>query len=189
LRAWTFIVFALAACSAPGERSDWERQQEKRVGASDDAVTLPPYPAPQRLVEFFVAATSEFRFFVDPASVSVADGVVRYTLVAHSPAGANNVSYEGMRCNSAEVRLYALGRDGAWVPTAGAWRAVEGRAVQRWHNALLNEYFCPLKEPIRSAQEGIDALYEGGHPLFHNLNEDLQRRRWRPRAAPGYPGG
>lgn len=180
MRPWWFALVALAACSAPGERSDWERQQEGRQAASDESVALPPYPAAKRLVEFFVAATSEFRFFVDPASLSVADGVVRYTLVARSPAGADNVSFEGMRCNSAEVRVYALGRDGAWVPTAGAWRAIEARAVQRWHNALFNEYFCPLKDPIRTAQEGIDALNEGGHPLFHNINEDLQRRRWRP---------
>jgi hypothetical protein len=177
LRASLLIVFALTACSA-GERSDWERQQEGRAVPSNDAVALPPYPAPKRLIEFYVAATSDFRFFVDPASLSVADGVVRYTLVARSPAGAENVSFEGMRCNSAEVRIYALGRDGAWVPTAGAWRPIEPRAVQRWHNALLNEYFCPLKDPIANAQEGIDALQEGGHPLFRNINEDLQRRRW-----------
>jgi hypothetical protein len=178
LRRWPFLAVCLAACGSPGERSDWERQQEGRLAPSDDQVALPPYPARQRLIEFDVSPTSEFRFFIDPASLSVAGGVVRYTLVARSPAGADNVSFEGMRCQSGEVRVYALGRDGAWVPAAAAWRPIEPRAAQRWHNALLNEYFCPLKEPIMNAKEGIDALHAGGHPLFQNLNEDLQRRRW-----------
>lgn len=173
------LIPALAACGAPGERSDWERQHEARLASSEQTVAPPAYPVRERLIEFFVAATNEFRFFVDPASISVGDGgVVRYTLVARSAAGVDNVSFEGMRCNSAEVRVYALGRDGAWVRSSGDWRPIEPRAVQRWHNALFNEYFCPLKEPIANAREGIDALHAGGHPLFRDLNEEMVRRRW-----------
>lgn len=148
---------ALAACGHTGEHAE-------------PSLALPPYPGERGLIEFFVAATSAFRFFIDPASVSVgADGVVRYTLVARSAAGAQNVSYEGMRCRSGEVRIYALGRDGGWVPSEGGWRAIEPRSVQRWHNALYREYFCPQHEPIASPREGVDALRRGGHALYEAL--------------------
>ena len=167
MRKWLVPVVALAACSGPTEKSDWERQHETQLPPPEVSVALPAYPAEQRLIEFFVAATSEFRFFIDSASVSVGrDGVVRYTLVARNPAGADNVSFEGMRCNTAEVLIYALGRDGGWVRRAGEWRSIEGSRVQRWHNALYREYFCPQKEPIASRQEGIASLRRGGHSMY-----------------------
>ena len=45
-----------------------------------------------------------------------------------------------------------------------AWRRIETRSVQRWHDALWREYFCPREIPIRNAAEGIYALKRGGHP-------------------------
>ena len=169
---YCFVLAALAAaaCSGPGEKSDWERSREATLQPSDEAVVPPAYPAHERLIEFFVAATSEFRFFIDPASISVGrDGMVRYTLVARSSEGPDNVSFEGMRCTSAEVRIYALGRDGRWVPRTGEWRAIEPRSVQRWHNALYREYFCPQGRPIASAREGADALRRCGHAFYEDV--------------------
>jgi hypothetical protein len=175
LRSWLLAVIALGACGT-GEKSDWERKHEERLPPAEEAVSLPSYPKAGRLLEFFVAATSEFRFFIDTASLSVgSDGVVRYVLVARSPAGVENVSYEGMRCNTGEVRIYALGRAGAWSGKPSPWRPIEPRAVQRWHNALYREYFCPQKEPVASAREGIDALRRGGHPFARGLSDDIPR--------------
>jgi hypothetical protein len=163
LRYW-FLAAALAACGH-GEKSDWERKHEERLPPPEEAVALPSYPKAEQLIEFFVAATSTFRFFIDAASISVgSDGVVRYVLVARSATGVDNVSFEGMRCTTGEVRTYALGRDGAWTGKPGEWRSIQPRSVQRWHNALYREYFCPQREPIGSAREGVDALRRGGHP-------------------------
>lgn len=93
------------------------------------------------------------------------DGVVRYTLVARSPQGAESVSFEGIRCGTGEVRRYATGRaDGTWLRHGTPWRPIEARSVQRWHNALAAEYFCPGGIPIGSPAEGADALRSGGHP-------------------------
>jgi hypothetical protein len=99
---------------------------------------------------------------VDRPSISVgADGVVRYTLIAVSPLGAENVSFEGVRCKSREHKTYATGRaDGGWSRREGPWR----RAAQRWQQVLRVEYFCPQGVPIATAAEGIDALRRGGHP-------------------------
>jgi CNP1-like family len=156
-------VAALAACSpVVEEQSDWEREHAARLRPGEGSVALPAYPRDPQLIEFSVAAANEFRFFVDSASLSVEKDIVRYVLVARSPAGVDNVSFEGMRCTSGEVRIYAIGRDGAWTGTPGPWRAIEPRSLQRWHNALYREYFCPLREAVASAREGVESLRRGG---------------------------
>ena len=176
MRKWLIAVFALAACSGPTEKSDWELQNEAQLAPPEETVALPPYPAEQRLIEFSVAATSEFRFFIDAASISVGkEGVVRYTLVARNPAAADNVSFEGMRCTAAEVRTYAVGRDGGWMRRAGGWRSIEGTSVQRWYNTLYREYFCPQAQAITSPQEGILSLRRGGASITRSLTEDMPR--------------
>lgn len=173
------VMLALAGCGTASDRSDWERKHEAQLAspaAAAAAVAPPALPRERDLIEFYVAATSGFRFFIDAASISVAEGgEVRYTLVARSSAGAQNITYEGMRCNSGEVRLYAIGRDDAWGGRAGEWRPIEPRSVQRWHNALYREYFCPQREPIASAQEGVAALRSGGHSAARGFSDDIPR--------------
>jgi hypothetical protein len=170
------FVAGLAACGGTSEKSDWERQNDVKLSRAEEAVALPAWPRERDLIEFFVSAASDFRFFVDSGSVSVGkDGVVRYTLVARSSAGAQNVSYEGMRCESGEVRTYALGHDGAWGGKPGEWRAIQPRSVQRWHNALYREYFCPQREPLPSRELAILALRRGGPSITNSLTEDTPR--------------
>lgn len=145
--------------------SDWERQQEER-NFREREVKLPALPKPEALLEFFPSAAASFRFFVDAVSLSVGeDGVVRYTLVARSARGVDNVSYEGIRCKSGTYRVYAYANAGAWSRSDSDWKAIEPKSVQRWHNELRSRYFCPLRLPILSAAEGVDALRRGGHPL------------------------
>ena len=159
------FLLLLAACGSTGPTSDWERVNEEKLPAAEQPRESLPTPPAKRgeLIEFFVAATSEFRFFVDAASLSVgSDGIVRYVLVARSSAGAENVSFEGMRCATREVRIYALGRDGAWVGRATDWRPIQPRGVHAWHDELYREYFCPYREPIGSAAQAVQALRTGG---------------------------
>ncbi len=146
-------------------KSDWEREQEKR-NWRDSEVLLPPYPQGANLLEFAVSSAGTFRFFVDPASLSVSpDGVIRYTLLARSPSGVDNVTYEGIRCIVSEFRIYAIGHgDGGWSRRERPWQRIETKSVKRWHHALEREYFCPQGIPIASAAEGVDALRRGKHP-------------------------
>ena len=161
-------AIALAAHAVSGvaqSKNDWEIELERR-GWKESEYKLPAPPKPADLIEFFVSSATDFRFFVDPQSLSVGnDGVVRYTLVARSPSGAENVTYEGIRCSEGWLRVYAYGRPGGgWSERDSEWRPIEPKTVQRWHNALRREYFCPMRVPIFDPAEGIDALRRGGHP-------------------------
>jgi hypothetical protein len=90
--------------------------------------------------------------------------VVRYTLVARSPGGVDNVSYEGMRCTTNSYRVYATGNDGRWTRKETEWREMEPKYINRWHLELRTNFFCPVRLPINSTAEGLDALRRGGHP-------------------------
>ena len=161
--ALTLALVALAACAnKPQAQSDWERRNAQGVPVQEE-VAPPTYPAKANLAEFSVLDADGFRFYVDRASLAVgSDGIVRYVLVARSPQGAENVTFEGLRCASAEQRVYALGRpDGSWSVARSSWRPV---ASPR-HVTLFRDYFCPQSEPIRSRDEGIRALEAGGHPF------------------------
>lgn len=153
-----------AAGQANVQKSDWELEQERRDWKESEA-RLPAYPKTDGLIEFFVSGAASFRFFIDPASLSLeSDGVVRYTLVARSPSGVTNISYEGIRCANGSYRVFAHGNDGRWAVRQSEWRQIEPRAMQRWHNELRSQYFCPIGAIISSANEGLDALRRGGHP-------------------------
>jgi len=121
-----------------------------------------------------LSSSSDFRYYVDWGSVSAGDDrIVRYVLVARSPEGVDNVSFEGLRCASAEQRLYALARrDHSWTAALGTWRPVSSPR----HVSLVRDYFCPQSEPIRTAAEGILALESGGHPFARGFAGEPVRR-------------
>jgi len=154
------VVLALAQ-----PKSDWEIEVERR-GWKEGEYQLPAAPKAEDLMEFYVSATTDFRFFIDRQSLSVGkDGVVRFTLLARSPSGSENVTYEGIRCSEGNYRVYAYGRaGGGWSERDSDWRPIEVKTTQRWHSALWREYFCPHKVPIFDPAEGVDALRRGGHP-------------------------
>lgn len=160
----------LAAAQVQQYDSEWEKKQ-KELDWKEVEFSLPALPAGQDLIEFSVSAVNNFKFFVDAKSIAVgADGVVRYAMVARSPAGAETVSFEGIRCQGGIFRVYAFASGAAWRRNDSDWRAIEPQGkVQRWHNVLRDEYFCPKGDTIATPAEGVDALRRGGHPMV---------RRW-----------
>jgi hypothetical protein len=159
-RSGVALCVLAAACGAPPEdKSDWERAHERVLPQAEDELVLPAYPKEEDLVEFAVGAPGEFRFFIDAASLGFgADGVVRYTLIARSASGAENVTYEGLRCSTAEVRIYALGHGRGWVLGTGGWRVVQPGGAQRWHRALHREYFCSPRQRVTNRRDAVDSL-------------------------------
>lgn len=163
-------LLACALAALPTHAQIFKQDTEELLKESDwreNAVKPPEFPQADRLVEFYVSAATSFRFFIDPKTLMVGDdGVIRYVLVARSASGAQNVSFEGIRCKTGELKQYATGRDdSSWAERRGAeWVPIDPKTVNRQHQALRREYFCPQSVPIRTAAEGIDALRRGGHP-------------------------
>jgi CNP1-like family protein len=147
-------------------QSDWERANEERLKQSDERLVPPPPLERGRLVEvrLLPSATTDFRYYVDWGSVSAGeDRVVRYALVARSASGAENVSFEGIRCPG-EYRVYAVGKpEGGWAGRPSEWRPIP-RNMNSSQAVLARQYFCPGRAAIRTSAEGQQAVRAGGHP-------------------------
>ncbi|MBE0622279.1 MAG: CNP1-like family protein [Burkholderiales bacterium] len=162
MRPWPALalLLPLAAGAQTSDIGDQTRPDEVQV-------SLPQYPKPENYLPFEVSATTPFAFSIDAKSLSVgADGVVRYTLIAKSAAGALNISFEGMRCADRQYRIYAFGTaDKTWHGARNSkWQTIrlDSRNAQRV--VLYSDYFCPFAAPIASAEEALRALKSGGNP-------------------------
>jgi hypothetical protein len=161
-RALAAVFAGVATVAGAGCAEAPPREQE---------VKLPPYPKSERLIRFDTGPTSRLVFFVDRDSLSVGeDGVIRFALVARSN-GATNVSYEGIYCQTRERKVYAYGRpDGTWHEARDPeWVGIGSPATDLHRFVLWNDYFCPGRAPIRTANEGLEALRLGGHPRAQEL--------------------
>jgi hypothetical protein len=55
--------------------------------------------------------------------------------------------------------------DGTWRETRDSqWARIGPPVTDLYRFVLWNEYFCPKRAPIRTANEGLDALKLGRHP-------------------------
>jgi hypothetical protein len=106
-----------------------------------------PPPPPQRtqgLIAIDMPAAT-MRFAVDPASISVgSDSIVRYVVVATSSTGTVNAMYEGIRCSTSEVKVYARHNpDSGWVPSRDPqWQALSRAANSRHSQQIARSGVC-----------------------------------------------
>jgi hypothetical protein len=150
---------ALAACYGR-QAVEPENQREAEIEP-----TPPAYPSPASLRRLDLGPDEPFEYSIDVDSISVAPGpVLLYTLVARSPAGATNVTYEGMRCRPVERKIFALGRnDGTWAASKSPmWLPISrsGKAQM----TLADFYFCPGRRSVLTVDEALRAIRAGGHP-------------------------
>ena len=158
----------LAVSSALADEDDYQPPRLWQEGE----VQLPPAPSREGLLPLYVSAATANKFFIDGASLSVGtDGVIRYVIVVETPGGARNVTFEGMRCETRERRLYASGRAaGTWSPSRNKrWEPIRDAVANRHYAALFSEYFCPIGVQVRNAAEALTALRRGVHPLNERI--------------------
>ncbi|NCS66405.1 MAG: hypothetical protein COS39_04855 [Hydrogenophilales bacterium CG03_land_8_20_14_0_80_62_28] len=111
---------------------------------------LPAAPKVANLIPFEVGPAAPHRYFLDRSAISAGtDGVVRYTVVVRTAGGAENVSYEGMRCASAEQKIYAFGRpNGDWARNKYAgWQPIALRQASSYQRELFEYWFCTQDGP------------------------------------------
>ncbi len=153
-------ALAAAACSSPPRvESDWEKRNLQGPPAEEE-VAPPAYPQAANLIEFRLPSADGFRYFIDRTTLGVdKEGVVRYVLVARSGEAPQNVTYEGLRCQTGENRVFAVGQpDGTWVSARSGWRAIGAPR----HFALYRDYLCPQGQPVRTAADAVRALEQKG---------------------------
>ena len=156
------VVGALAACVSgfASANPNFDDEYDAKPWAEIEVV-LPPYPQEADLLSFRVGAVRDTQFMVDTKSVSIgSDGVVRYTLVVRARGGAENVSFEGLRCATGERRIYASGRkDGTWVPLKNsAWQPIVDNGYNRPRAALAHDYFCDGPAAPRDREHALRLL-------------------------------
>lgn len=152
------LILPLTAYAEWGE-FDYEFENEKPW--VELAAQLPPTPKAENLVEFNVSSATRHKHFVDTASISVGeDKVVRYTVVIEAAGGAKNVSFEGIRCETGERRLYAYGHpDGTWSKARNAgWEGIKFRSLLSYQKALFEDHFCPDGINVRNAGMAVRSL-------------------------------
>jgi CNP1-like family len=123
------------------------------------SLQFPLPPKAEDLVVFYQNGNQSFS--LDTKSLSVGkDGAVRYTLVSTSNTGAKNISYEGLRCETAEKKLYAFGRaDGTWSRSRrNQWDAISGTDFNKQHITLTLEYFCEGKTIAGKAEQIVGRM-------------------------------
>lgn len=141
------LALLAGACSELKPPSAFEKDFDDQEKPWIELQTqLPPKPEERDLLDVNVGGATQYRFSIDAYTLSIgSDDVFRYVLVATSPSGVRNISYEGIRCETNERKIYATGRaDGTWVRARNAaWAKIEEVGNNRQHAALEKEYFCP----------------------------------------------
>lgn len=160
----TVAAFAMAAAVAQAQLAtpdpDWKEAE------------APPPPALHldKLIPIEIPGAT-LRYGVDPASVSLgADGVVRYVVVARSSTGAVNAMYEGIRCNTAEVKVYARHNpDSGWSRnTSGEWGPLHETRPFRHSLAIARTGACMGHGANRSAEHIVRDLRSPSGNRFEN---------------------
>ncbi|SOD16855.1 CNP1-like family protein [Nitrosomonas ureae] len=165
-RICILLCLLLLACAKPPFKDQFESDKPW----VEQLAQLPAYPDATNLMEFDAGVVSGNQYLVDPTSINIGeDGVIRFTLVVKSSAGALNVSYEGIRCATSERKLYALGRDDkTWIqPRASEWQKIE--LVQQFNaqRELAKNIFCPHRQIVTSTEDAIQALKTGIHRTIY----------------------
>ena len=159
-----FIAFALAAAAAGASAQlatpdpDWKESE----------APAPPPVTSSRLIELDIPG-STLRFGVDPASVTVGtDGIVRYVVVATSTTGTVNAVYEGLRCSTAEVKVYARHNpDSGWAPARGDWQPLHQIRNSRYSLLVARNGACVGHAPNGNAAQ-----------VVRDLRAPVDRRFW-----------
>lgn len=128
---------------------------------------LPAYPETENLLAFNIGPTSSHSHYIDAKSISIGkEGIIRYTLVVKSAQGAENATFEGIRCETRERKRYALGRNNrTWVqPRISEWQRLENIVQDQPQRELAKYYFCPRGLIVSTPEEAIQALKAGIHP-------------------------
>lgn len=138
-------------------------------------VTYPAPPLDEHLSALYLGEAVSNRFSVDRKSVTVeSNGEVRYTLVVISAGGVRSAAYEGIRCETRELRRYATLRNGTtWIPSRNLnWSRITESPGHRQHAVLYLNFFCPNGIMVKDLAEALRNFARGGRSPLENPLEN-----------------
>ena len=160
-----FIFLALASSLSFAQYRTLDPADEDDFDAprfwQEIEVKIPATPPTTDLKPFYVSTATQLQFSLDAQSINIGkDGVIRYVVVITSSSGAQQVSYEGIRCEKHEWRLYAtMQKEGQWHKAVNSrWQMIKSAGYNSYHAALVKDAFCDNAIPRRSAKEIIPLL-------------------------------
>jgi hypothetical protein len=132
-------------------------------------VPAPPAFSTAKLVDIDMGPNVALSFGIDPAAASIGkDGVVRYVVVAQSRGGASTAMYEGIKCDTGQVKTYARYNDNKWSLTSNPeWRSLFNNAAYRHALALAKQGACSNTSPPRSIKEMVSDMKNPRSELAH----------------------
>jgi len=167
------VSLLFLAAPAAAQWSGWDYQHDRPAELfKEGEIKLPALPQDENLLQFEADAGSPHRFFIDAHALSIgADEVVRYTLVIKTAGGATNISYEGLRCDVGQIKIYAYARArSTWVRARDPqWQEFGGQPSGRYRRVLKYDYFCAGKSkkfPVASVDEALQLLRYGPRESF-----------------------
>jgi hypothetical protein len=143
----------------PADNPDWKETE----------VPAPPAFDAKRVIVLEGSRASALTMGIDPATVAITpDGIVRYVMVASNTSGAMNVMYEGIRCTTAQYRVYARYREGSgWVPVRNSeWVSLYAPMPSKHPLSLARSGVCTGRAPNSSVAEIVRALKSPSSPGF-----------------------
>lgn len=126
--------------------SELREPDEQEKPWQESQTPLPAFPRAQTLIPFRAdSGDPDYRYYIDVDSVSLAaDEVLRYTVIIQSPVGSSNIIYEGIRCATQEVKMFAFGtRDGRFARMAKPkWMYYYTPGAMGYRKSLVEIYVC-----------------------------------------------
>lgn len=144
------LAFGAAAQDAPD--ADWQ----------ETAAPPPPAFNKDKLVALEMPPYVSLNFGVDPSTLTITpDGVVRYVMVATNATGSFSAMYEGIRCATGEVKVYARSS------TVGSWNVIKNPPWQAL-NSTVSKHAMVLARQAACA-DGTSAAARSVDAIIHAL--------------------
>jgi len=150
---------AVRAQTVPVPKYEEEAERERL----NSPVPLPPFPKKENLLRFPTSWTSN-EIYIDASSLVFSDGeIISYTLLVRGAGGAENYTFESLRCNSGERRVLAYGKnDGTWSPARNSgWQQIRDSGINRHYFEFYRDVFCSGKS-VERRDDILRSIRRGG---------------------------
>lgn len=147
------LLLLLLATLLPGMSgaAPYDDDYEEPAPWTEDVKSLPASPEEADFILLDVDGPQRnFKHYIDAKSLKTyPDGVVTYTVVIASDTGAQNILFEGVRCDMGRYKTYAYGNgSGGFQPSlAGSWQKILTRnGPTNYRSELLRYYLCDARD-------------------------------------------